>query len=251
MRYNKVARSRRRFVSSVCAGLGLASLPTITSAQESDNKKEAKSKYEYKLKNGKLVLSENKEQAGVSSSDQRTANNQVSNPPEGAVTISSSDLKKSVNEINTLHEQGLVDFSKKNRSVTVSVTEKFRSKHNLSGGDFSTLQHGDTGYKMKSDWWGANHYFEMNDAQTNKAIEMAIAGSAASAIGAYIATVTGAGSLAAPVLTLLAGLLGGAAGYLSNANNGHGIVIKVHHVYSGPGYAEVDGQFENDNGWPL
>jgi len=251
MRDNKIAKSRRKFVGSMCAGLGLASLPTITGAEELNNKKETDSKYEYKLENGELVLSEKKVQAGASSSDQRTGNNQVSNPPEGAVTVSSNDLKKSVSEINTLHEQGLVDFSKKNGSVTVSVTEKFRSKHNLTGGDFSTLHHGETGYEMKSDWWGANHYFEMNDAQTNKAIEMAIAGSAASAIGAYIATTTGAGSLAAPVLTLLAGLLGGAAGYLSNANNGHGVVIKVHHVYAGPGYAEVDGQFENDNGWPL
>ncbi|MBO4247699.1 hypothetical protein IL252_07715 [Halomicrobium sp. IBSBa] len=150
-----------------------------------------------------------------------------------------------------MKNQGHVKFVKKNNEVFVEVSDSFQSEYDVSTGDVSVASHGNTEYTGEVKPWGINHFFGLDDADTNKAVEIALYGAGGTAAASAIISMTGAGTIAAPALAVLSAFLATSAGLLSNANSGHGTVIKVHYVYTGVSWAQVDGQFEDDNGWPL
>lgn len=241
-----------------------ASIPAASGMASAARRRTKRGKEEntsnFELSNGKLTL-----QTAKSSrvSSQQRARRQVDPKSEtkpaglGDVdeTITTEDIIQSgaIEQLNQAEADGKIEFYEQDGTPYVRFTEKAKvevreslSKINNRRVSSQVDRSGKNGFNIDNTSRGATYEFYLNNARTNALLQLLAIGTAAGVIVTFICTVAsvfgGVTALPAGVSAVITGLVGSLAAYISANNNGNGIVLQVHLLDEGVGYAEIDPQ---------
>lgn len=218
--------TRRRFIRLATGSVGLAIAPMTGSASGSIQSKARNDDTEYKF-----TIDDDSDEITLNKSKGK---GQSRNSPESENT----DIDKIVQEMNEEAADGYLDFHEKDDTVFVEPTDKVQTEYQSEHGDVNTFSHGKTDYEFKGPGWTrpyATHYFYLDDSDTEYLSIRLGQGAALAGLASWIASATGAGTVAAGVLAALAAFLGVVAGELQLKNDGHGVRFKVIQLPISPG----------------
>ncbi|USZ70582.1 hypothetical protein [Natronosalvus halobius] len=217
---------RRRFISSTIAVAGFTMFGA-TGVGSADGRSNG-GQTAIVLENGELTLDESGE--GISSAQTATYN-----------------LDRILEGLNDEKQEGYLTFERHKGDVFANPTDLAREEYvSLTDGGVGTYC-GTTAFDYKLPGLTrpyATYYFYLNDEDTEYVATRASQGAAVSGLASWIASATGAGTVAAGVLAALAAFLAISAAELSYKNDGCGVRIRVYDlpITPGPSWVSVSAQ---------